>query len=83
MGKKAITIAEQIEKLKNRGLQFDLGGAKAKEVLLDIGYYRLGFYWHPIQIDDRHHFKSATKFSNEAKIYFFVILGLCGGCCEL
>ncbi len=44
MQKKAITIAEQIEKLKNRGLQFDLGEAKAKEVLLDIGYYRLGFY---------------------------------------
>lgn len=43
MGTKATNINEQIEKLKSRGMAIP-NVEKAKEVLLDVGYYRLGFY---------------------------------------
>jgi hypothetical protein len=35
----------------------DIPEAKVCEVLLDIGYYRLGFYWHPYQMNKSHQFK--------------------------
>lgn len=38
--KKAYTIEPQINRLKSNGMVFD-DGKKAKEILLDIGYYRL------------------------------------------
>ena len=44
--KKAFTIEQQIEKLKSHGMVFD-DEDKAKEILLDVGYYRLGFYSFP------------------------------------
>ena len=47
MGNKATTIEEQIALLKERGMVIDLDNKKVKEILLDIGYYRLGFYWFP------------------------------------
>lgn len=37
--KYATTLDEQVDKLKNRGLVIN-DEEKAKEVLLDIGYYR-------------------------------------------
>ena len=49
MGEKATTVEKQINLLKDRGMTItDI--EKAKEVLLDIGYYRLGFYWFPYEI---------------------------------
>ncbi|MCX6308397.1 MAG: Abi family protein, partial [Bacteroidia bacterium] len=47
MVKKATTIDEHIEKLKSRGMTLDFGEQKTQEILLDIGYYRLGFYCFP------------------------------------
>ena len=44
--KTATTIDEQIAKLRKRGLTISDEG-KAREILSDIGYYRLGFYWFP------------------------------------
>ena len=44
--KKAYTIEEQIARLKSNGMIFD-NEEKAKEILLDVGYYRLGFYSFP------------------------------------
>lgn len=41
--KKATTIDEQVQILQDRGMVID-DLKKAKEHLLDIGYYRLGFY---------------------------------------
>lgn len=41
--KKAYTIDQQIARLKSNGMMFD-NEEKAKEILLDVGYYRLGFY---------------------------------------
>lgn len=46
--KKALHIDQQIELLKSRGVFFD-NEAKAKEILLDVGYYRLGFYSYPFE----------------------------------
>lgn len=45
--KTATTTEEQIAKLENRGMVI-LDRAKAEEILSDIGYYRLGFYWFPV-----------------------------------
>ena len=70
MGEKAITIEEQVQKLIGRGMVMDLGKDKAKEVLLDIGYYRLGFYWNPFEIDDKHTLEPETLFSNVLKLYY-------------
>lgn len=47
----------------------DLGEEKAKEILLDIGYYRLGFYWNPFEIDENHNLQPNTKFSINNFIY--------------
>ena len=70
MGNTAITIDQQIEKLIGRGMVMDLGIEKAKEILLDIGYYRLGFYWNPFEIDTDHNLQKDIKFSDVVKLYY-------------
>ena len=42
--KKAISISEQIELLRSRGAIIN-DKNKAAEMLYDIGFYRLGFYF--------------------------------------
>lgn len=76
MGEKATTVEKQINLLKDRGMTItDI--EKAKEVLLDIGYYRLGFYWFPYEITypnklkRNHCFKKNTDFDNIVKLYYF------------
>lgn len=44
----ATNIEEQITKLVERGMVIE-DIEKAKENLLDIGYFRLGFYWFPFE----------------------------------
>lgn len=74
---KATTIDEQIKILQGRGMIItDI--PKAKEVLQDIGYYRLGVYWFPfektfpLKDDKRHHsFKESTTFDDIVKLYYF------------
>ncbi|HRA72018.1 MAG TPA: Abi family protein [Flavobacterium sp.] len=70
MGAIATTVEEQIKKLTDRGMELDWGVEKAKEILLDIGYYRLGFYWNPFEIDKDHNFEKGTKFSNVVLLYY-------------
>lgn len=70
MGNIATTLDEQLIKLKNRGLEIDVSDDKAKEVLSDIGYYRLGFYWHYFEIDDDHNFVDGAKFSDIIALYY-------------
>lgn len=70
MVKKATTVDIQINQLKHRGMLMDWGEDKANEVLLDIGYYRLGFYWNPFEIDDDHNLIPNTKFSDVVKLYY-------------
>lgn len=47
--KTATTVEEQIAKLEERGIIIS-DKEKAKEILLDIGYYRLGFYLFPFEV---------------------------------
>lgn len=76
MGRKATTLDEQIAKLRSRGMNIS-DVEKAKEVLFDIGYYRLGFYWFPFETtypkkDNREHdFVDDTDFDNAVKLYYF------------
>lgn len=70
MGRIATSVTNQIQKLKDRGMEFDCEESKDKEILLDIGYYRLGFYWNPFEIDREHNFKEGTKFSNVVSLYY-------------
>lgn len=76
MGKTAIDVSEQIELLRLRGMIIN-DEAKAKEVLLDIGYYRLGFYWFPFEKsypnrkDRTHQFAKGANFDNIVKLYYF------------
>ena len=74
--KTATTIEEQITRLKDRGMS--IGDEKrASEILLDVGYYRLGFYWFPMEIsypdkDKRtHKFKSGASFDKCVRLYEF------------
>ena len=39
----ASTVEQQIELLRQRGMVVE-DEEKAKEILLDVGYYRLGFF---------------------------------------
>ncbi len=48
MGNVATTVEDQINLLERRGMKFG-DKEKAKEILADIGYYRLGFYWFPFE----------------------------------
>lgn len=74
--KKALKIDEQISLLKERGVIFDYE-EKAKEILLDIGYYRLGFYSFPFEKtfpskeNRTHEFKEGTTFRAIYDLYLF------------
>lgn len=74
MGNIAKTVDEQIELLQSRGMI--IGNIeKAKEVLLDVGYYRLGFYWFPFEKSvigaaRTHEFKVGTSFDDAVKLYY-------------
>jgi len=70
LGNIATSYQKQIKILTKRGMDFDLGEEKAQEVLSDIGYYRLGFYWNPFEIDNNHNFKAGTKFSDVLSLYY-------------
>ena len=73
MGNKATTIDVQIKKLSDRGLNLGSGEEieKAKEILLDIGYYRLGFYWYYFQDINTHIFNENVNLDDVVKLYYF------------
>ena len=54
--KKATSVDQQIALLEHRGMQMNVPIDEVKRRLLDIGYYRLGFYWHPFEADEHHNF---------------------------
>ncbi|MCI7782159.1 MAG: Abi family protein [Parabacteroides sp.] len=74
--KTATTIEEQICRLKERGMSIgDVN--RASEILLDLGYYRLGFYWfpmersYPIKDNRSHKFKEGATFDKSVRLYEF------------
>lgn len=74
--KKATNIEEQISKLVERGMVIE-DTKKAREYLLDIGYFRLGFYWFPFEKtyprkkNRNHLFKDGTKLEYAIQLYYF------------
>ena len=70
--KPAITIQDQIAKLKARGLRFD-DEALAESYLSNISYYRLRAYTYPFQDnnDPDHPFKVDISFEDIIKLYVF------------
>lgn len=70
MGRKATSIKRQIELLEERGMVLGYDEPKIKDFLLDIGYYRLGFYWQPFEIDEDHKLAPGTKFSDVIALYY-------------
>ena len=50
---------------------------KAAEVLFDVGYFRLGFYWFPFELsypeknNRDHKFKASANFDDAVKLYYF------------
>ena len=76
MAKRATTIQEQIALLKSRGMSIP-DEHKAEEVLLDIGFYRLGFYSFPFEksfpnLNNRsHEYKPNTSFTDVLDLYYF------------
>lgn len=78
--KEAKTIEEQIDLMKSRNIKI-IDKAKAKESLLDIGYYRLGFFSFPFEkgfpfkksdIMCRDHIvKNGTAFDDILSLYYF------------
>lgn len=76
MGRKAITLDEQIALLRSRNMIIS-DESKAKEILFDVGYFRMGFYWFPFEVSypEKHHrthiFKDGTDFDTAVKLYYF------------
>jgi len=76
MIKQATTISQQIELLKKRGMTVP-NEDKAAEILMDIGFYRLGFYAFPFEksfpsLEHRtHEYKPNTSFVDVVDLYYF------------
>lgn len=70
------TVAGQIEVLESLGMKIS-DRSKAEEILGDIGYYRLGFYWfpfeksYPVKVNRSHVFKEDTSFDTVVRLYYF------------
>lgn len=73
--KSATNIDEQLQLLKNRGMKIE-NESKAREILLDIGYFRLGFYWfhmeknYPNKTNRQHVFKDNASFKQATDLYY-------------
>jgi abortive infection bacteriophage resistance protein len=66
-----LTIEEQIERLRKRGLIISPED-NATHYLSHISYYRLGEYWHSMQSDKENHvFKENSKFKDVIALYQF------------
>lgn len=74
--KYATTIDEQINKLQSRGLIIK-DRSKAKEILLDIGYYRFCSYLFPFELSyprkrhRLHFYSSNTNLEDGLDLYYF------------
>ena len=64
MGRVALSIDDQIKRLEEKGLDLSCyETSKLKEILLDIGYYRLGFYTYYFMDDEKENFLNGIKIS--------------------
>ena len=69
--KTALSYAEQVQQLKNRGLTIE-NEPKALHLLEVVSYYRLSGYWYPLLADKQNHqFKTTATFETAFRIYKF------------
>lgn len=70
--KPALSYVDQIQQLKDRGLQIE-DEQKALHILENISYYRLGAYWYPMLSEPKssHRFKPNSSFNQVFKLYCF------------
>lgn len=69
--KTALSYADQLQQLKNRGLVI-ANEPKALHLLEVISYYRLSGYWYPMLADKQNHrFKPNSNFETAFNIYKF------------
>lgn len=69
--KVSLTYQDQLQQLKNRGLQVENDG-KALHLLENVSYYRLSGYWYPLLSDKQNHvFKPTATFDTAFKLYCF------------
>jgi abortive infection bacteriophage resistance protein len=69
--KSALSYAEQIHQLKQRGLIIE-NELKVTHLLEVISYYRLSGYWYPMLADKQNHtFKPNSTFETAFNIYKF------------
>jgi abortive infection bacteriophage resistance protein len=75
--KNATTVEEQIQLYKDRGCILDIDEKRIKQILMNVGCFRLGFYAFPFeetypQKENRTHIlKKGTKFSDIYFLYNF------------
>lgn len=76
MTKSAISVEEQIELISRRGMVV-ADCTKAKEVLMDVGYFRLGFYLFPFEKSypslrhRTHEYIDGARFEDVINLYYF------------
>ncbi len=69
--KPATAYAEQLQQLKDRGMQI-ANEPKVLHLLESISYYRLSGYWHPLLADKQtHRFKKGATFEMAFQLYCF------------
>lgn len=69
--KRALTIEEQLELLKDRGLII-ADFSNAKKILGEVSYFRFVQYLRPMELDkNTHQFKSNSRFEDAVAIYDF------------
>ncbi|MBC6427197.1 MAG: Abi family protein [Ekhidna sp.] len=70
--KEAITIPQQIKRLKERGLRI-FNEKEAEKYLSNVSYYRLGEYWYVMvkEPKKKHFFENGSTFENVITLYNF------------
>lgn len=76
MGRRAKPLQEQVALLRKRGMII-AEPEKARQILLEIGWYRMSFYWFPFEtrypdrMNPTHQFRQGTRFEDALLLYAF------------
>lgn len=76
MGRRAKPLQQQVELLRRRGMTIS-DEAKARDIILEIGWYRLSLYWFPFErrypdvMSEEHKFVDGVRFEDALMLYAF------------
>lgn len=76
MGRRAKPLQDQVALLQKRGMLVH-NPEKARQILLEIGWYRMSFYWFPFErrypdvMNPTHEFRPQTTFEDALMLYAF------------